>query len=194
MADMQSSDSVPPSVPSGVSGPPRPPEDATSLQVVDHYVAWWEKEYARARRVVKKRASGVIISTSALTGFIAILGATSAALSSNVWIDVIGVATTAASALSAVLVAWDQHFHHRELWIQRSAVLHKLQLLRGDYEIASRLPWYRRRSHDRLAERLMNELQVVLSSDLETWARIQGNSDLKKQASLAASESGGLDR
>lgn len=167
---------------SGLNPPPKPPTAASSLEAVDHYVSWWEDEFARARRTVKRRAALVTIWTSILTGLIAVLGAASAALSANPWVDVFGIATTAASATSAVLVTWNQHFHHRELWIQRSAVLHELQNLRRQYETMSRARWYNRRSPDRLARTIDRKLRSILASDLASWVKIQGAGSLDDPA------------
>jgi hypothetical protein len=159
--------------PDGLRGPKPVPNDVdSSLAAMLHYLDWWEKDYARARRVVKKRAALVTIWTNVLTGIVAVLGAISAALSNDPWMDLAAILTTAASATTAVLFAWNEHFHHKELWIQRSRVLSELQSLRREYESLSRQK-QRRRSQDRLAKRLRTELRTVLGEDLQTWTSIQ---------------------
>ena len=160
--------------PSGVKAPEWADKGLDGLEAVGYYIFEWEKTYANARRVVKRRASKVTIWTTVITGAVAILGALSAALSDNLWVDLIGVSTTAASATAAVLLAWNQHFHHRELWVQRSGVLNEIQNLRLKYELASRRPWFQRPTKAHLARTLNAELQQILARDLESWTQIQG--------------------
>lgn len=160
--------------PSGVVGPAPPPANLSALETVAYYLSHWETEFTRARRTVKRRAARVTIATTLLTGAVAVLGSLSASLSDDIRIDVIGIATTAASAASAVLVAWNEHFHHRELWVQRSEMLNELQSLRMQYELLTRQHPRVGRKRDHEAKELMNRLRELLRRDLDSWANIQG--------------------
>lgn len=57
------------------------------------------------------------------TGLVSVSGATPAALASDVWLDVLGIAIAAVGATVGVVSAWDAHFQHRELWIQKTQTL-----------------------------------------------------------------------
>ncbi|WP_344013494.1 DUF4231 domain-containing protein [Microbacterium natoriense] len=159
----------------GLRPPSRPDPKLKSLDAMFHYLDWWEQEFNRTRKVVKRRAAKVTIWTTALTGAIAVLGAISASISNNPLQDLIAICTTAASATTAVLLAWNEHFHHKDLWIQRSQVLHQLQNLRIDYERASR-ETKSRRARKRLAQNLSEHLKAVLAKDVQDWKSIQGGS------------------
>lgn len=153
---------------SGVRPPPKPPEGSRPEEVFDFYLTHWEGELARARRVVKKRASRAAIWTTALTGVTAVLGAVTVAASSDLVVDVIGVVVTISASASAVIVTWNEHFHHRELWIQRSAALNELQALRRRFELRKG-----KRCSSRKAMSLSRELEEILGRDLASWTRIQ---------------------
>jgi hypothetical protein len=162
------------SVPSGIDSVEPPPFGSSPSQIVEHYLAGYEKHFKRARRTVKRRASGVTIAASVLTGAVAVLGSISAVLATDWWSGGIAVATTLLSAAVAVLLAWNDHFRHRELWIQRSAVLSQINDLRRGFAARTTLPWYRRGSAHAEARAALGELNDILRQDLATWTKIQG--------------------
>ncbi|MFG6445855.1 hypothetical protein ACFXQA_11360 [Microbacterium sp. P07] len=86
----------------------------------------------------------------------------------------IAIATTTVSAAIAVLLAWNDHFHHRDLWIQRSEVLGEINVVRRRFAMRSSLPWYLRRPADAEAVAALQELKDALTQDLQSWKRIQG--------------------
>lgn len=155
--------------------PPKQPDQEEPLDAMFYYLGWWETEFNRTRKVVKGRAAKVTIWTTILTGMVAILGAVSAALSNGPWPNAIAICTTAASATTAVLLAWNEHFHHKDLWIQRSQVLNELQTVRIEYERASREA-KTRLSRKRLARKLNKRLTMILGKDVHDWKSIQGGS------------------
>lgn len=159
----------------GLRAPTRPGPKLQSLDVAFYYLDWWEREFNRTRKVVKRRAAKVTIWTTVLTGIVAVFGAISASISNNPLQDLIAICTTGASATTAVLLAWNEHFHHKDLWIQRSQVLHQLQSLRIEYERASREA-KSRRARQRLARALNERLTAVLAEDVEDWKSIQRGS------------------
>ncbi|GAA1780761.1 hypothetical protein GCM10009748_12740 [Agromyces lapidis] len=128
------------SEPSGIDSVPLPPGGSTPTELVEHYLAGYEAQYKKARRTAKRRASRVTIAVAVLTGGVAVLGAVSAVLSDDVTSGVLAVATTLTSAVIAVLLAWNDHSHHRELWVQRSTVLAELNGLRRRFLLRSSLP------------------------------------------------------
>lgn len=161
------------SEPSGINSVEPPPPGSSPAQTVEHYLAGYEAQFKRARRTVKRRASGVTIWASILTGVVAVFGSISAVLSTD-WISAaVAIATTVVSAAVAVLLAWNDHFHHRELWIQRSEVLAEINVLRRRFAMRSSLPWYMRRAEDRDAVATLEALNEVLQEDLKSWKRIQ---------------------
>lgn len=174
-AAIQDAKVVPPDNTDGLRAPTRPDPKLKSLDAMFYYLDWWEREFNRTRKVVKRRAAKVTIWTTVLTGLVAVFGAISASISNNPLQDLIAICTTGASATTAVLLAWNEHFHHKDLWIQRSQVLHQLQSLRIEYERASREAKSRRARH-RLAQALSAHLTAVLAKDVEDWKSIQGGS------------------
>lgn len=162
-----------PSEPSGINSVEPPPAGSSPAQTVEHYLAGYEAQFKRARRTVKRRASRVTIWASILTGLIAVLGSISAVLSTD-WISAaVAIATTLVSSVVAALLAWNDHFHHRELWIQRSEVLAEINVLRRRFAMRSSLPRHMRRAEDRDAVATLEALNEVLQNDLESWKRIQ---------------------
>ena len=162
------------SQPSGIDSVSPPEPGASPTEIAEHYLAKYEDQFKAARRTVKRRASGVTISASVMTGLVAVLGAISAVLAGDALSIAVAIATTLLSATVSVLLAWNDHFHHRELWIQRSAVLAELNELRRDYASRTTRPWYRRRRERAEAAMALNELSAILRRDLESWKRIQG--------------------
>lgn len=158
---------------SGVRSPEPPAADLSRAEVLDHYLEGWEAEYARARRVVKRRASLVTIWTTSLSGLVAVFGAVSAALATDLWVEVISVMTTAASATAAVLLAWNAHFHHAELWVQRSGVLSQLQALRLDVELSKRSASGEEGDGETKTTAFASALKEILKKDAEDWANIK---------------------
>lgn len=63
----------------GMRTPPDPPVEADPFVVVSHYVAWYEKEFARLRVISRTRVDRVITLIAALNAVIAVLGVASAA-------------------------------------------------------------------------------------------------------------------
>ena len=157
---------------SGIQKIEPPPSTYSSLQKAEYFLNAYEEEFYRARRVVKTRANLVTIWTSIGSGVVSILGALSAGLTSNPWSGAIGVLTSAVGALVAVLVAWDGHFKHKDLWIQRSQVLGAIQGVRLRLEMRKTGSW----RHKKAAEEAMTELQNILDVDLDTWIEIRRSS------------------
>lgn len=122
----------------GLRPPADPPADADPLDVAMFYVRHWEVEFVRARRVVKKSASNVVLAGSTATGTIAVVGAATT-VTGWVWL---GVVTAALAGLSGVLSAMDGLHRHRDLWVQRSLALGRLQALKRNTEM--RIAWPRR--------------------------------------------------
>jgi hypothetical protein len=148
--------------------PPKPvPVGTPEADVFRIRLEHWIGEYFKGRVIVKRRASRVLLATTSITGLIAVLGGVMALLAgSNLPVQIIAVATTALSALSAVLLAWDTHFRHRELWAIRSVTLNRLQELQLEYEST------RNESPDYSA--LRGRLDVILRDALQEWLRVQG--------------------
>lgn len=161
------------SMPSGIDSVPPPPDGSSPSQIVEHYLAGYEQHFRRARRTVKRRSSGVTIAASVLTGVVAVLGSISAVLATDWWSGGVAVLTTLASATVAVLLAWNDHFHHRELWIQRSAVLAEINALRRGFAARKTAPWYQRVTTRAEASAALKELDEILRQDIETWSKIQ---------------------
>ncbi len=113
------------------------------------------------------------VAIAILTGALAVLGSIGALLSAD-WLSAsIAIATTVISATVSVLLAWNDHFHHRELWIQRSTVLAEINSLHRRYAVNSKQPWYMRRAANTEAAITLRKLDKILERDLESWTQIQ---------------------
>jgi len=141
---------------SGIRVPPDPPRDKGALAVVSYYLRYYEVEYARARRVVKRRSSRAVVISSLATGGIAVLGVASAAWASPVF----GLASTSLAGVIGVIAAWDSHFAHRDLWIQRSLVLSEIQELKRNVELEG-ADVDDSESHEELAKSVKRSLSVA---------------------------------
>lgn len=144
--------------------PPPVPTGAAPIEIVLHYIGFYEADYARARRVVKRRAREVVVGTAVATGSIAVLGAAIAVWHAS-WL---GVVSTGLAAAVSVLAAWEGLARHRQLWIQRSLILNRVQQLKRTVE-------YRRARGDNeqaLADEAMKELNDLLKDDVESWASV----------------------
>jgi len=129
-----------------------------------HYLRFYVGDYARARRVVKSRLRRHVVWTASANGGIAVAG-TAVAVWEQPWL---GLVSTALAGLIGVLAAWDSLARHRELWIQRAAVLAELLAIKRDLELANAAGEDRREAGLRGMERL----NVALSRDHETWAEV----------------------
>lgn len=162
------------SEPSGIDSVGPPPLGSSPADIAEHYLRGYEEQFKKARRTVKRRASGVTIAASILTGVVAALGSLSAVLASD-WISGgLAVLTTITSAAIAVLLAWNEHFHHRELWIQRSAILAEINEQRREFTARRTLRWPARRSLRVESHSAMEQLTETLRRDLVEWTTIQG--------------------
>ena len=85
----------------------------------------------------------------------------------NLAVQILGVTTTGLSALSAVLLTWNDHFHHRDLWAVRSIVLNRLEQLELDYQSA-------RENQTANYDELRARLDRILKDALREWLRLQG--------------------
>lgn len=150
---------------SGLRPPPDPPENGDAYDVALFYVKYWEAEFARARLVVKRRASHVVVAVATATALIAVVGAATAVLD-WAWL---GIVSAALAGFASVVGAWDGLFRHRELWHQRSLVLGHIQMIKRSTELRSAA------GEDRtvLAGEAMSELNAVLTEDLNSWSAIR---------------------
>src|SRR5205823_10705177 len=117
-------------LPTGPRLPGGPPGDADALDVALYYLEFYVNDYARARRVVKRRASTVVVWTAVANAMIAVVG-TAIAVAKAPWL---GLASTALAGFVGVVAAWDGIFRHRELWTQRSVILGQLQAVQRTAE------------------------------------------------------------
>jgi hypothetical protein len=144
---------------------PSPSDPGDELDVVLHYLSYHEGDYARARHVVKKRARQVVLCSASATGGIAVAGTATAVWDAS-WL---GLVSTGLAGLIGVLAAWDGLYRHRDLWVLRSIVLGRLQLIKrtAEFRLAAGCP------RDAIAADAMAELNKVLQHDLETWAELK---------------------
>jgi hypothetical protein len=151
--------------PTGLRMPPSAPPGSDACEVAEHYLAFHENDFYRARSEVKKRSRRVVVGSAVLSGLIAVTGA-----SIGIWnVPQLGIATTAFAGLAGVLAAWDGHFRHRELWIQRSQVLGQLQMLRREFDLSLALG----EDRAKLGSWTLERLNGILQGDLETWLEIR---------------------
>jgi hypothetical protein len=103
----------------------------------------------------------VVILTAIANGLIAVIG-TAIAIVKAPWL---ALATTGLAAAIGALMAWDEHFRHRDLWTQRTVILGRLQALQRTTEFRRSAGEQR----DLIARDCLQELNRVLDDDLTTW-------------------------
>jgi len=153
---------------SGLHSAPAAPAGATPVQALQHYLDFYRADYGRARSVVKRRARNVVLATSVLTGGITVVGAVTAALGGAI-VGWLGILTAALSAGIGVINAWDALFRHRELWIQRSRILHELDSIQRDLDV--RLSMHE--GEDAIVGEARSRLDQVLRNDHATWDQLR---------------------
>ena len=151
---------------SGLRPPEEPPHDADAFDVAMHYLRHWENEFLRTRLVVKKRASSVVITVSIATALIAVV---SAATAITGWSS-LGILTAGLAGAASVVSAWDGFFRHRELWLQRSLVLSRLQQIhrKAAFELA-----LEPQDRNRVASEVNAAVDDVLSQDQMSWSELR---------------------
>jgi len=126
--------------------------------------------FEKRRSQAKYKAENVLLATRIANGCIAVIGVLVTFEGWSRW----GIVSTALAALVAGIAEWDAHYRHRELWIQRTVVLSKLQYLLRDarYQMA-------RGSKDanEVADDVMAELGRMLDEDLRNWTSMRGDTD-----------------
>ena len=152
---------------SGIRGPENPPPGSSALDAVIYYVDHFTSEVGRARGVAKRRARGAVLAVTVSTSLIAVVGAATAILGWT-WL---GIASAALAGVASVVGAWDGLFRHRDLWLQRTHVLSRLQELQRYVRTQTALdpPSF---SPDELATIVLARLDRILNEDLEAWAGI----------------------
>lgn len=158
-----------PQVASGVRPPPPVPANADPIGVFQHYMCWAEKEFTRARHVVKRRSGHVVLISATATALIAVLGAATP-ITGWTWL---GIATAALAGLVTVVERWDAHFRHRDLWIQRTIILAQLQRLKRDVELSLAT----NQASDDIAKDAMARLNDILAEDVQSWGALRQNAD-----------------
>jgi hypothetical protein len=133
-----------------------------------HYLSHYEREFAKARRTVKRRASGVLIAAGVGNTVVVVIGGVVTTWSALSWM---GILSSGLAAGVAALLAWDNHFKHRDLWIQRSVILHRIQEIRRTSDVDLRLA-----SPDRqqIALKTIDALNDVLREDIKSWSDMRG--------------------
>jgi hypothetical protein len=154
--------------PSGIQQPPAPPSSADAYDAALYYVDHYEREFSRARRVVKGRSSRVLIAAGLGNLVVVILGGVITTWSGLSWL---GILSSGFAAAVGTLVAWDNHFKHRDLWVQRSDVLQRCNEIRRNMELDARLG----KDRDAIAVEAMTALNRVLRYDIDSWKGIRGN-------------------
>lgn len=154
---------------SGLRPPDDPRPDADALDVAIHYLGHWEKEFLRARLVVKKRATAVVIAVSTATASVAVVSAATA-ITGWAWM---GIVTAVLAGIASVVSAWDGLFRHRELWLQRSLIVGRLQEIHrlAAFELALE-PIAR----NRVATEVIAALSEVLAADQLAWSELRSKS------------------
>jgi hypothetical protein len=116
--------------------------------------------------MVKKRAMIAVVATATFNAGIAVVGAI---VTLTGWSG-LGLISTLLAGAVAVVAAWDGHFRHRDLWVQRSLILQQLEQALRDAEIKRRIP---KLNWDDLALEAMTALDRILKEEIDSWASIR---------------------
>ncbi|MDX3133450.1 SLATT domain-containing protein [Streptomyces europaeiscabiei] len=156
---------------SGILLPPPLPGGTDPVGVLMHYLDHYEKEYSETRLTAKKRFKFITLWNSFAAALIALMGAIVAVWNSS-WL---GLVSTALAGSIGVVNSWDGMFRERELWIQRSEMLGRVQLVKRtvQFRIASG------QSPQGAAAEGFELMNSVVSRDLEGWLGLrQDQSDV----------------
>lgn len=151
----------------GVNPMPAVEPGTKPLDIIQKAIEHWLDQYARARLVAKDRAARVMLVTSILSGVISVLGAINVALADNVLAIAFSALTTVCAATSGILVAWNEHFRHRDLWIIRSTTVFDLDRLQTEFTMA-------REDGTAEPEYFHQKLNAVLDDALKAWLDLHG--------------------
>lgn len=146
---------------------PPPPEGAKPVDVMAAAISHWKAEYVNARLSAKRRAAFVVTATTAASGLIAILGALTGIFSTDLGPKIFSVVTTAAGAFSSALIAWNEHFRHRDLWVIRSTTVAELEQLQLEFDLA-------RAARKVDSDFFSAKLNKILHNALDAWIQIHG--------------------
>jgi len=169
---------------SGLRHPDPPPRELDRDGVVDYYLDHFEREFVRTRREAKRRSVTAVVARAVLGGVGTVLGAASAAASTELFPALIGIAIAFTSAASAVFAIWDGHFRHEQLWVQRTVVLGELSRVRLQFE------FNRRVAKEAAAGAALGELERVLKLDVSTWMALRGADAAAPDAGESQAEGG----
>lgn len=137
-----------------------------ALDIALTYLNYYRSEYADRRRSVKKRAWIAVVATATFNSGIAVVGAV---VTFKGWSG-LGLVSTVLAGAVAVVAAWDGHFRHRDLWVQRSLILQQLEQALRDTEIKKRSG---KHVWNELALEAMSTLDRILKEDIDSWASIR---------------------
>ncbi|MGE2835453.1 hypothetical protein [Mycobacterium sp. SMC-4] len=145
------------------------PSGTAAIDIALGELAIATRFFEKRRNQAKYKAENVLVGTRTANGLIAVIGVLVTFEGWSRW----GIVSTALAALVAGIAEWDAHYRHRELWIQRTVVLSKLQnLLRN-----SRFRLARGDDPDGLAAEILVSLSAILDEDLSNWTTMRGDTE-----------------
>lgn len=147
--------------PSGLRLPDAPPEGLDQLDLVRFYAGFYERDYARSRTVLKRRATLVVVLTAIANGLIAVVGAATAT-----WGNAgLGVVSAGLAGVVTGVAAWDGLTRSREHWVSRSGTLNRLNALVRFLNVAAASG----RARDEIAAIGQSQLDEILAADQAAW-------------------------
>lgn len=135
------------------------------MEVLMHYLAFYEQDFARARSNDKRATKLTVLWTATLNGMIAAVSAV-IAFTGLAWLGVVSVFLAGGVT---VIGAWDGLYRHRDLWRQRSLVLGQIQAVRREVEFRQA----RGDGEASLAEDAMKRLNTILDESLMAWGELR---------------------
>jgi hypothetical protein len=141
-------------------------EDALTLlqSEIDYQI----KRYAKSRDFYRRGCLYVTVAMAMLSAITTFLIGAGQYFGGQAWIPVLALAT---SASVTVVTAWDGYFRHREMWVQKTAVLAQL------YELRSRLKFIIAKDASSLKPEVVDEFneryQAILNGANEAWKTVR---------------------
>lgn len=123
----------------------------------------------RRRDLDRRKAFGLQMATVSLSAVITVLLGVRGADPIRDWLAD-GALTL--GALVTVLAAWSAFYSHRELWLQRSDTVHRLEALARDIEFYRAGP-AGQEPESAAAARFMDEYRRIADLDHEDWKRVR---------------------
>ena len=157
-------------------------ESASGLEYETLYLDIALKFYDTQRLRAKSDAEGVLMGVQISNGVIAVFGVLVTFQGFEKW----GIVSTLLASIAGGLTAWEAHYRHKDLYVERTEILSALQELKAKagYQIATD------ENPAKVAVLISEGIAALRALDMTKWSTLRDGSLSPAQPSEAAKESG----